>query len=121
MLLFHLAQRGHTNLMKRDVPFEGMDVESQTPSAHLPQRGNAYQSRATPWEPDPRVCGEGTPHRVGVVDVRDTQAMRRSFRTRVSLSGWIPRVCTLGWYAMPLQGMGSGTWFGGPEIGSVIW
>ena len=34
--------------------------------------------------------------------------MRRSFRTRVSFSGWIPRVCTLGWYAMPLQGKGMG-------------
>ncbi len=32
--------------------------------------------------------------------------MRRSFRTRVSFSGWIPRVGTLGWYAMPHQGMG---------------
>jgi hypothetical protein len=31
--------------------------------------------------------------------------MRRSFRTRGCFSGWIPRVCTLGWYAMPLQGM----------------
>ena len=37
--------------------------------------------------------------------------MRRSFRTRVSFSGWIPRVCTLGWYAMPRWGMGSGTWW----------
>ncbi len=32
--------------------------------------------------------------------------MRRSFRTRVSFSGRIPRVCTLGWYAMPRWGMG---------------
>jgi hypothetical protein len=31
--------------------------------------------------------------------------MRRSFRTRGCFSGWIPRVGTLGWYAMPLQGM----------------
>ena len=38
--------------------------------------------------------------------------MRRSFRTRGCLSGWIPRVCTLGWYAMPLQGMGSETGLG---------
>lgn len=29
MLLFHLAQRGHTNLMKRDVPFEGMGLNPQ--------------------------------------------------------------------------------------------
>ena len=35
--------------------------------------------------------------------------MRRSFRTRSCFFGWIPRVGTLGWYAMPLQGMGSGT------------
>jgi hypothetical protein len=42
--------------------------------------------------------------------------MRRSFRTRVSLSGWIPRVCTLGWYAMPFQGMGSGTWCDAPLV-----
>ena len=38
--------------------------------------------------------------------------MRRSFRTRVSFSGWIPRVCTLGWYAMPIQGMGFETGLG---------
>ena len=31
--------------------------------------------------------------------------MRRSFRMRGCFSGWIPKVCTLGWYAMPLQGM----------------
>ena len=36
--------------------------------------------------------------------------MRRSFRTRVSFFGWIPRVYTLGWYSMPLQGMESETW-----------
>ena len=50
-------------------------------------------------------------HRIGsaVADVRDTETMRRSFRTLVSFSGLIPRVCTLGWYAMPLQGMKSGT------------
>ena len=34
------------------------------------------------------------------------RSMRRSFRTRVSFSGSIPRVCTLGWYEIPLQGMG---------------
>ena len=38
-------------------------------------------------------------------------AMRRSFRTRVFFSGWVPRVCTLGWYAMPRQGMGFETRF----------
>ena len=31
--------------------------------------------------------------------------MRRSFRMRGCFSGWIPKVGTLGWYAMPLQGM----------------
>ena len=31
----------------------------------------------------------------------ERRRMRRSFRTRVSFSGRIPRVCTLGWYAMP--------------------
>jgi hypothetical protein len=46
---------------------EGMDAESETSSFHLPQRGNAYQPRASLWEPHPReeVCSEGTPHRVG--------------------------------------------------------
>ena len=46
-------------------------------------------------------------HRIGSVgaEVRGTQPMRRSFRTRGCFSGWIPRVGTLGWYAMPLQGM----------------
>ena len=36
-------------------------------SLNLPQRGNAYQLRASLWEPHPReeVCSEGTPHRVG--------------------------------------------------------
>ena len=34
--------------------------------------------------------------------------MRRSFRTRVSFSGSIPRVCTLGWYAMPRRAHGIG-------------
>jgi hypothetical protein len=46
--------------------------------------------------------------------------MRRSFRTRVNFSGWIPRVGTLGWYAMPRQGMGSEMWFGGRGIGNVV-
>ena len=31
--------------------------------------------------------------------------MRRSFRTRGFFAGGIPRVCTLGWYAMPRQGI----------------
>jgi hypothetical protein len=31
--------------------------------------------------------------------------MRRPFRTRVCFYGCFPRVCTLGWYAMPPQGM----------------
>ena len=33
---------------------EGMDAESETSSFHLPQRGNAYQPRASLWEPRPR-------------------------------------------------------------------
>ena len=51
-------------------------------------------------------------HRIGraVVEVRDPEAMRRSFRTRGYFSGWVPRVCTLGWYAMPIQGIGTQTW-----------
>ena len=47
-----------------------------------------------------------------VVEVRDTEAMRRSFRTRGCFSGWVPRVGTLGWYAMPIQGMGFETGLG---------
>ena len=27
---------------------------SETPSSHLPQRGNAYQPWASPWEPHPK-------------------------------------------------------------------
>ena len=47
--------------------------------------------------------------------------MRRSFRTQVSFSGWIPKVYTLGWYAMPQQGMESETWLRhGIGIGNVI-
>ena len=53
-----------------------------------------------------------------MVDVRDTEAMRRSFRTRGYFSGLIPRVCTLGWYAMTPQGMGSDTWLAGPVSGT---
>ena len=47
-------------------------------------------------------------HRIGSpgLDVRDTEIMRRSFRTQVCFAGSIPRVGTLGWYAMPRQGMG---------------
>ena len=41
--------------------------------------------------------------------------MRRSFRTLVSFAGGIPRVGTLGWYAMPRQGIGSEMRFGGME------
>ena len=44
--------------------------------------------------------------------------MRRSFRTRGFFAGGIPRVCTLGWYAMPPQGMGSDTWLAGPVSGT---
>jgi hypothetical protein len=45
----------------------GQGMESETLSCHLPQRGKAYQLRASPLEPDPResVCSEGTPHREG--------------------------------------------------------
>jgi hypothetical protein len=58
-------------------------------------------------------------HRIGWagVDLRDTVNMRRSFRTRVCFARWIPRVGTLGWYAMPYQGMGIGNAMG-PEIDS---
>ncbi len=38
--------------------------------------------------------------------------MRRSFRTRSCFAGWVPRVGTLGWYAMPRQGMGFETGLG---------
>ena len=38
--------------------------------------------------------------------------MRRSFRTRSCFAGWVPRVGTLGWYAMPIQGMGFETGLG---------
>ena len=53
-------------------------------------------------------------HRIGKagVEVRDTEAMRRSFRTRSCFAGWVPRVGTLGWYAMPRQGMGFETGLG---------
>jgi hypothetical protein len=33
--------------------------------------------------------------------------MRRSFRTRVCFFGVNSQGCTLGWYAMPIQGMES--------------
>ena len=33
--------------------------------------------------------------------------------------GWVPRVGTLGWYAMPRQGMGLDTWLG-IGIGNVV-
>ena len=42
---------------------------------------------------------------VGGGDIRDAENMRRSFRTRGFFAGGIPRVCTLGWYAMPRQGI----------------
>ena len=52
------------------------------------------------------MCSEGTPKRVGRGRCPRHAAMRRSFRTRVCFSGWSLRVVTLGWYAMPLEGMG---------------
>ena len=57
-------------------------------------------------------------HRIGGagVEVRDTETMRRSFRTQVYFAGGIPRVCTLGWYAMPRQGMGSEMRWPGPVL-----
>ena len=67
----------------------------------IPAQGIALGTASTE-----SVCSEGTPHRKGGVEAQDTRPMRRSFRTRVSFSGWIPRVGTLGWYAMPRQGMG---------------
>ena len=36
-----------------------------------------------------------------------------------NVAGWIPRVGTLGWYAMPRQGIESEMW-SGPGIGNVI-
>jgi hypothetical protein len=72
---------------------------SKTSSYKLPQRGNAYQPRASPWELHPReeVCSEGTPHRKGRDRYPRHAPMRRSFRTRISFSGGIPRVGTLSW------------------------
>ncbi len=49
---------------------------------------------------DSNPAGSNPPKRRSV-----RRSMRRSFRTRVSSSGSIPRVCTLGWYAIPLQGI----------------
>ena len=59
------------------------------------------------------LCSEETPHRKGGGEIRDTEAMRRSFRTRKNVAGWVPRVGTLSWYAMPRQGIESETWLGG--------
>ena len=70
----------------------------------IPAQGNALGTASTE-----SVCSEGTPHRKAGGDVQDTEIMRRSFRTRVSFSGWIPRVGTLGWNAMARQGTGLGT------------
>ena len=56
--------------------------------------------------PREEVRSEGTPKRVGRGRCPRHAAMRRSFRTRVCFSGWSLRVVTLGWYAMPLEGMG---------------
>ena len=46
---------GVGSVLDREVdslPDEGM--VTSTPSPHLPQRGNAYQPRASPWEPHPK-------------------------------------------------------------------
>ena len=45
--------------------------------------------------------------------------MRRSFRTLVCFFGRVPRVGTLGWYVMPIQGIESETWLG-YAIGNVV-
>jgi hypothetical protein len=76
--------------------------------------GNAYQPRASPWEPHPKelVCSEGTPHRKG----RGRCPRHGDYAAFLQNAGmfgrWIPRVCTLGWYAMPIQGMGFETGLG---------
>ena len=59
------------------------------PSGHILQDNNSESASTNP------VTSQKT--------FRDTETMRRSFRTRVCFSGGIPRVGTLGWYAMPRQ------------------
>ena len=86
---------------------------SERLSFHLPQRGNAYQPRASPWETNPResVCSEGTPHREGRGRGLSSATYAAFLQNAGFFFGWVPRVGTLGWYAMPLQGMGSDGWW----------
>ena len=81
----------------------------------IPAQGIALGTASTE-----SVCSEGTPHRKGGVEAQDTRPMRRSFRTRVSFSGWIPRVGTLGWYAMPPSGHEIGHVVGGSGNGNTV-
>ena len=94
---------------------------SERLSFHLPQRGNAYQPRATPWEPNLResVCSEGTPHREGRGRGLSSATYAAFLQNAGFFFGWVPRVGTLGWYAMPRQGMGLDTWLG-IGIGNVV-
>jgi hypothetical protein len=119
----HLAIRPHrSNTVSETV------IVQHTLKCRIPAQGNAlgtviYPEGVSHTSPGHRP-GNRIPenkcvlkeHRIGstVVDVRDTETMRRSFRTQVYFAGRIPRVCTLGWYAMPLQGMGSEMWWPGP-------
>jgi hypothetical protein len=67
--------------------------------SHLAVRPHPSNQRCARADSNP--AGSNPPKRRSV-----RRSMRRSFRTRVSFSGSIPRVCTLGWYEIPLQGMG---------------
>ena len=45
-----------------------------------------------------RMCGAGARF--------EARAYAAFLQNAKNVAGWIHRVCTLGWYAMPLQGMG---------------
>lgn len=70
-----------------------------------PSRKFAGRSLFRPRYPEPQGWPRGEGRVKARVDVRGTQTMRRSFRTRGMLPGGFPGLAPLGWYAMPAQGM----------------
>ena len=84
----------HMRWVQRVCLFWGEDTRSKRRRSICPNGATHTSPGCQPWEPHPRewVCSEGTPHRGCRGRGPRPAAMRRSFRTRESFAGWIPRV-----------------------------
>ena len=52
------------------------------------------------------LCSEGTPQRESRARCPRHGDYAAFLQNAKNVAGWVPRVGTLGWYAMPRQGMG---------------